>query len=368
MLIMNLSLISIVQLIILFNAFLLAGIIFSRYKIAHPSTLVMAVILSILGLQMLGNLYLNSHYQSIINEIITYFHQNTGLLYGPLLYFYIAHTLVVTNKTRNNKIEQFFRLTLRYWQVHLFPYFAFVIASSVGWEIYNVLLSSIFISICLYLIISWYLVIKIKVSNDKRKVFSSNQSPKLLLSSMSLVVSFNLSQKLMEHFLPELSYVTENLVYLSLLILLVTLFFVSVTESKRLFSKQNAVTGQSTTIASSNNLENDEEILIRINRIIETEQLYLNPQFSLKNLARKTILPERVVSMIINTERQQSFTDFINDFRIKHAQRLLVDVNFQQLGILDIALESGFNAKSTFNRVFKKHTEQTAKEYRNNLK
>lgn len=363
---MNLSIISIVQLIIVFNAFLLAGIIFSRYKVAHPSTFVMAIILSVLGLQMLGNLYLSAQHQSSFDEIIANVHQNAGLLYGPLLYFYIAHSLALNSQKKYDFIEKHFRLSLRYWPVHFIPYSALLVASSLGWRTYNVLLTSIFISICLYLIVSWYLVIKIKISKDKRKVFSSNQSPKLLLSSMTLVGCFNISQKLMEEFLPGLAYVTENLVFLSLLALVTTLFFISITESKRLFSKQNIGTNQSTTQSYSNNLESQEEILIRIDNIIEAEQLYLNPQFSLKNISRKVTLPERMVSIAINTERQLSFTDYINDFRIKHAQRLLIDVKFQQLGILDIALESGFNAKSTFNRVFKKHTGQTAKEYRSN--
>jgi AraC-like DNA-binding protein len=61
----------------------------------------------------------------------------------------------------------------------------------------------------------------------------------------------------------------------------------------------------------------------------------------------------------------QTFSDFVNSYRVEAAKRKLLDPAFRHLSVLGIAEEVGFNSKSSFNSVFKKHTNMTPSRFRN---
>jgi AraC-like DNA-binding protein len=68
------------------------------------------------------------------------------------------------------------------------------------------------------------------------------------------------------------------------------------------------------------------------------------------------------LSQIINGELGKSFACYVNEFRIRNACELLI--NNSEKSVTDIALESGFSSKSSFNTIFKKQTGLTPSEYR----
>lgn len=105
----------------------------------------------------------------------------------------------------------------------------------------------------------------------------------------------------------------------------------------------------------------------KIKQAVISKQWFLEPRFSLKQLAANMASNEVYVSRAINQGLQVSFNDFINGLRIEHAKNLL---NNTELPLLTIALESGFNSKATFNRVFKDVCQQTPSQYKqqNSLK
>ena len=61
----------------------------------------------------------------------------------------------------------------------------------------------------------------------------------------------------------------------------------------------------------------------------------------------------------------KTFTQFVNEFRIVHATKLLAE---SRSSITDICYESGFNNFSHFNKLFKKFTEKSPLKYRNEMK
>jgi len=61
----------------------------------------------------------------------------------------------------------------------------------------------------------------------------------------------------------------------------------------------------------------------------------------------------------------KTFTQFVNEFRIVHATKLLSESNAT---INDICLESGFNNFSHFNKLFKNYTGKSPLKYRNEMK
>ena len=60
----------------------------------------------------------------------------------------------------------------------------------------------------------------------------------------------------------------------------------------------------------------------------------------------------------------KSFPDFINQYRIEEAKKRLLDPAKKHYTVLAIAEEVGFNSKSSFNNVFKKHVKMTPSEFR----
>ena len=109
----------------------------------------------------------------------------------------------------------------------------------------------------------------------------------------------------------------------------------------------------------------DEEKLNRLKNYMNTEQPFLDPSLSLKELANKLGLPSRELSIMINQGTGQPFFDFVNSYRIQFAQNKIhntVDVKYT---ILEAMYASGFNSKSSFNTAFKKHCGLTPTQWKN---
>jgi AraC-like DNA-binding protein len=91
---------------------------------------------------------------------------------------------------------------------------------------------------------------------------------------------------------------------------------------------------------------------------------YLDPELTIQDLANQLSLPVRELSLLINHHLGQHFFDFVNEYRIQKAQRLLKDESQKSLTVLEILYAVGFNSKSSFNTSFKKRTGLTPTQYR----
>ena len=107
----------------------------------------------------------------------------------------------------------------------------------------------------------------------------------------------------------------------------------------------------------------DAAVAERIRRALEDDRLFLNPTLTLAELAAHTGLVPKLISFTINAGRGQSFNDLVNGLRVAEVQRRLVAPDAQRYTLLGIALESGFNSKTTFNRVFKQLTGVSPRDY-----
>jgi AraC-like DNA-binding protein len=96
--------------------------------------------------------------------------------------------------------------------------------------------------------------------------------------------------------------------------------------------------------------------------LMAEERPWLEPELTLAELAQRLRLHPAQLSRLINLGCGQSFSDFVNGYRVAEAQRKLADPRFAHYSLVGVALESGFNSKSTFNRVFKKLTGQVPRE------
>jgi AraC-like DNA-binding protein len=102
----------------------------------------------------------------------------------------------------------------------------------------------------------------------------------------------------------------------------------------------------------------------KIRVILDNEKPYLLTNYNRGDMADQLGLTEQHLSKIINNSFEKSFTDIMNECRIKHAQGYLHS-DRKELSITDIAFKSGFSSIATFNRVFKQTEGLTPREYRN---
>jgi AraC-like DNA-binding protein len=91
---------------------------------------------------------------------------------------------------------------------------------------------------------------------------------------------------------------------------------------------------------------------------------YLNPQLSLESLAKELDIGTSTLSKLVN-ENGIGFSEYINNTRVKEAQLILNNSDFNNYTIVAIGLECGFNSKSTFYSAFKKATGISPSEFRN---
>jgi len=101
----------------------------------------------------------------------------------------------------------------------------------------------------------------------------------------------------------------------------------------------------------------------QIQRAIQENKLYRNPDLTLVSLAQHLNLSPNVISRTINAGFGQSFTDYINAYRIAEVKKRLEAGDADRMTILALALDAGFSSKTTFNRVFKEQTGHTPKAY-----
>lgn len=106
-----------------------------------------------------------------------------------------------------------------------------------------------------------------------------------------------------------------------------------------------------------------EKLKIKLEDLMSREKPYLEPQLTLADLAKRIGLSATAVSQIINQGFGKNFNDFINEYRVDEVKEKLQSGAAQNLNLLGIALECGFNSKATFNRAFKKITGVSPKEF-----
>ena len=103
--------------------------------------------------------------------------------------------------------------------------------------------------------------------------------------------------------------------------------------------------------------------LARLTEYMDTEEPFLNPALTLRLLADHIAIHPNQLSWLLNEHLGKNFNEFINQKRIAHFKKLVVDPSNAHISILGLAYESGFNSKTVFNTAFKKEVGMTPKQY-----
>jgi AraC-like DNA-binding protein len=98
-----------------------------------------------------------------------------------------------------------------------------------------------------------------------------------------------------------------------------------------------------------------------------SEQPYLDPNLTLKQLGAALGIPGRELSRLIGSFPAGNFYNYVNQFRVEEAKRLLASPQERRTSIEAIGLMSGFRARSTFYEAFRRETEKTPAQFREEL-
>lgn len=97
-------------------------------------------------------------------------------------------------------------------------------------------------------------------------------------------------------------------------------------------------------------------------RMMEEERFYLRVECNREAVARRLGINENYLSRIINQEYGRRFTEIINAYRIREAEKMLCEQ--PGTSITGIAFAVGFNSIPSFNRVFKEMKGMSPRQFR----
>lgn len=132
-------------------------------------------------------------------------------------------------------------------------------------------------------------------------------------------------------------------------------------------NRSHVETGEKKAPRATNLLKEDQKQLLLdgIRRVMEETDEYCQPEFTVATLAKLIDSNERYVSMVVNDHFGKSFTEVLNDYRIKKACERLTTNNakYAQLTIAAIGQSVGYKSQTTFVKQFRKCTGLTPSVY-----
>lgn len=101
----------------------------------------------------------------------------------------------------------------------------------------------------------------------------------------------------------------------------------------------------------------------RIKEVMVEEELFLNPDLTLRKLSQRLDTNTKYLSQVINHHGGTNFLSFVNGFRVEAVIQRIKNGEFRQHTFFGIAQRCGFKNKSTFYKVFRDVTGSTPKAY-----
>lgn len=369
---MKLEIFIIIKIIAAFQFLLVSLFLITHKKEKQISNKILATFLFSKTLSIVDSLLF--HFKEYVYVDFPYLFCIAGLfvfIYGPSLYFY-TRSLAYQN-------FHFKKLDL----VHLIPFMCYCIFVTFKFHIYSaeikrellaadyifnyyealIIFGFLNLQILSYVIASLYILRGYR--SEIRKVFSSTEQINLswlnfLLVGFIFIWLFDFSNFVF------LMTTGTSLLSLRILALICIFIFANIIVYRGLKQPEifNGIEEKRRYEHSKLTKDDRDRYLKRLKAYMEKEKPYLMPSLTINELATKLWISHRYLSQVINESLGLNFFDFINSYRIEEAKRLLTDSSNDKRSILELLFDAGFNTKSVFNRVFKKHTGMTPTEFK----
>ncbi len=150
--------------------------------------------------------------------------------------------------------------------------------------------------------------------------------------------------------------------------LLIAIFMYAFSFEVFYFQRMNLISAQRESRQAEYTRNISEPDILRyshqLTTLMESERPHLDTELTLGKLAERLDIKPKDLTVVLNHGLKKNFYDFINEYRVNTAREKLADPSCRHLTILAIAYDSGFNSKSSFNAIFKKHVLMTPNQYK----
>jgi AraC-like DNA-binding protein len=101
---------------------------------------------------------------------------------------------------------------------------------------------------------------------------------------------------------------------------------------------------------------------------MESERPFLDSGFKTETLCAKFDISYTKLKELLNEHlNEQSFSNYVNSYRVNYAKVILADPEKNHYSIEGIALESGFGTRQSFYKVFEQQTGLKPNYFRENI-
>jgi len=137
----------------------------------------------------------------------------------------------------------------------------------------------------------------------------------------------------------------------------------TIKEQDQIIQEQAEKYGESRLSAERINAIHEE-----LQKLMKEKKLYLNPILKLEDVRKPLRISQRELSQTIKRVYDFSFPNYLSMHRIEEVAGKIVEPEYRDKTILEVAFEVGFNNKATFNTAFKKFKGMTPKQYQSENK
>ncbi len=308
-----------------------------------------------------------------------------GYILGPLLYLYVKSLYYKQKGLIKNNVKHFIPFFL-YMMIIVIPLIISFIISKPLFKYIEFLQDNnidefeVFIQDGFLLL---YLILALKLLNQFQKSVKANYCNlhskdinwiKNLLSGLSIITALDILVLIYEITSTNTGLESGILIVLAILTLIIYLGYFGTTQSRILLL--GFIVEEDQTIINKNEYPPGNHPLVNTDQqeidalktcllqIMEIKKPYLNEDLNLGTLANLISTSDKKLSTLLNQYLDTSFYDFINNYRVEEVKTKMANPAFEKYTLMAIAYESGFNSKTSFNRIFKKSTGYSPSAYK----
>lgn len=295
-----------------------------------------------------------------------------NFLYGPLLYLYFKR---ITEKYKFKSMDLLHFVPAVFFLIYFSKYY-FLPAGEKLHILLNqketfdpmiyVLVALKVISLLVYAILIYRIYNKSSNTNLGVEKFILNWQRNLVVLNFAYVLAHLLYLTLVLGLLP-----LESLIHPQILLMALLILYIGITAylQPQIFNRKyifnENIKYQKSGLTEEYSIELKEQLL----KLLYSDKVYKESNISLDILSDRLGTTRHSASQVINEHFKMNFFNLINKFRIEEAQKILKDDLYSNnLSIIDVAYDVGFNNKVTFNKAFKECTELTPTQYIKSLK
>ncbi len=297
-----------------------------------------------------------------------------SFLYGPLLYFYCKRIIY---NYKFKLIDALHFLPSVILLVYIFPYYlmsglekfneVFDQANTLLPGAYTIIVVKILsLTIYTYLLLRIYNKNRSKLSIDNNKSKHLWQRNIIALHTIYAVAYIIYAAVLVKIINFPILFHLQTMVMVGVVFYVAYISYVrpEIFSGKiKLIDPINLFKYQKSGMTPSYSLELTDNLL----KLLNEDKIFKENNLSLEMLSEKLETTRHNASQVINEHFKMNFSELMNKYRIQEAVEILKKDEFNNLKIIQIAYEVGFNNKVTFNKSFKKYLSQTPSQYLESL-